>query len=76
MVLKAETRRDGEVVVTTLPAEVARRLAGKPGQELYWREARLGAYTVPALDPTQAEALRVMEEVIERYRPVLAALAE
>ena len=76
MVLKTKTRAQGGSVVATLPAEVARRLAVQPGQALYWREAGPGAYTVTALDPAQAEALRVAEEVIDQYRPVFAALAK
>ena len=39
MVLKTKTRAQGGSVVATLPAEVARRLAVWPGQELYWRVA-------------------------------------
>lgn len=76
MVLRTKTRAQGGSVVATLPAEVARRLAVQPGQELYWREAGPGTYLVTALDPTQAEALKVMEDAVEQYREVFDALAK
>ena len=76
MVLKSKTRAQGGSVVATLPAEVTRRLAVRAGQELYWREAGPGSYIVTALDPEQAKALEVMEEVVDQYREVFAALAK
>jgi antitoxin component of MazEF toxin-antitoxin module len=76
MVLKSKTRAQGGSVVATLPAEVARRLALQPGQELYWRENGAGSYVVSALDPTQVTALEALEEAIEQYREVFAALAK
>lgn len=76
MILKTKTRAQGGSVVATLPAEVARRLAVQPGQELYWREAGPGTYLVTALDPEQANALKVMEEAVEQYREVFDALAK
>ena len=42
MTLKTKTRAQGGSVIATLPAEVTRRLAITPGQDLYWREAGLG----------------------------------
>lgn len=74
--LKTKTRAQGGSVVATLPAEVTRRLAIQPGQMLYWRESGPGTYTVSALDPAQAAGLEAMEEVIEQYREVFAALAK
>lgn len=76
MVLKSKTRAQGGSVVATLPAEVARRLALQPGQELYWRENGRGSYVVSALDPTQVTALEALEDAIEQYREVFAALAK
>lgn len=63
-------------MVATLPPEVARRLAVQAGQELYWREAEPGTYLVTALDPAHADALEAMEEAIDQYREVFAALAK
>ncbi len=74
--LKTQTRAQGGSVVVTLPAEVTRRLAIQPGQTLYWRESAPGTYTVSALDPTQVAGLEAMEEVLEQYREVFAALAK
>lgn len=76
MTLKTKTRAQGGSIVATLPAEVARRLAVQAGQELYWREAGPGSYLVSALDPTQAEAMKVMEGAVEQYRAVFDALAK
>ncbi|HEX3159624.1 MAG TPA: hypothetical protein VHQ45_13975 [Gemmatimonadaceae bacterium] len=76
MLLKTKTRMQGGSVIATLPAEVARRLAIQPGQMLYWRESGPGTYTVSALDPAQSEALEAMEEAIDQYREVFAALAK
>lgn len=75
MVLKTKTRAQGGSVVATLPTEVTRRLAISPGQLLYWRESGPGSYTVSALDPQQEKALQAMEESVEQYREVFAALA-
>ena len=76
MVLKSKTRAQGGSVIATLPAEVTRALAVTAGRELYWREAGPGAYLVTALDPEQAEALKAMDEAVEQYREVFAALAK
>ncbi len=75
MVLRSKTRQQGGSMVATVPAEVARRLALQPGQELYWRETRPGEWVVSALDPAQEAALEAHERVLERYREVFARLA-
>ena len=76
MVFRSRTRQQGGSTIPTLPAEVARRLALAPGQELYWREIRPGEWAVTALDPTQADALEAHERVVDRYRHVFTRLAE
>lgn len=76
VILKTKTRTQGGSLVATLPTEVARRLAVKLGQELYWREAGPGTYLVTALDPVQIDALEAMEEAIDHYREVFDALAK
>jgi hypothetical protein len=76
MVLKSKTRMQGGSVITSLPAEVARRLAVGAGQELYWQETSPGVYTVTAIDADQARALEAHERVIEKYKDVFAALAK
>ena len=43
-VLVSKTRAQGALVVTTLPAEVARRLSVTPGQELEWIEDGMVAF--------------------------------
>jgi antitoxin component of MazEF toxin-antitoxin module len=75
MVLTSRIRQQGESMITTIPAEVARRLALQPGHELFWRARAPGAYTVTALDPERAAALDAHERIIEPYREVVAALA-
>ena len=76
MVLKSKTRMQGGSVVTSLPSEVARRMAVGAGQELYWRETAPGVYTVTSLDPEQAKALEAHERILEKYKDVFAALAK
>ena len=75
MALRSKTRQQGGSVIATVPAEVARRLALQPGQDLFWRETRPGEWAVSALDPAQVEALEAHERVVERYREVFARLA-
>ena len=51
------TRAKGASVITTLPAEVVRRLAIRPGQELEWIEDGMGGFRVVPHTAETAEAL-------------------
>ncbi len=75
-ILVSKTRAQGASVVTTLPAEVARRLAVMPGQELEWIEDGMGGFRVVPHTPETAEALAVHEKIMAEYDAVFRALAK
>lgn len=62
--------------MTTLPAEVARRLAISAGQELEWIEDGMGGFRVVPHTPETAEALEVHERIMNEYDAVFRALAK
>jgi bifunctional DNA-binding transcriptional regulator/antitoxin component of YhaV-PrlF toxin-antitoxin module len=63
-------------VVTTLPAEVVRRLGLQSGDELEWIEDGAGGFrVVPRSDDLEA-ALKVHEAVMAEYDSVFRALAK
>ena len=75
-ILTSRTRAQGASVVTTLPAEVARRLAIAPGQELEWIEDGMGGFRVIPHMPETAEALEAHTQVMAEYDGVFRALAK
>lgn len=75
-ILVSKTRAQGASVVTTLPAEVARRLAISAGQELEWIEDGMGGFRVVPHTPETAEALEVHERIMNEYDAVFRALAK
>lgn len=74
-ILMSKTRAQGASVVTTLPAEVARRLSVTPGQELEWIEDGMGGFRVVPHMPESAEALAAHERIMVEYDAVFRALA-
>lgn len=74
--LTSKTRSQGASVVTTLPAEVARRLAISPGQELQWIEDGMGGFRVVPHTPEMAAALEAHEQIMTEYDAVFRALAK
>lgn len=75
-VLISKTREQGASVVTTLPAEVTRRLGISPGQELEWIEDGMGGFRV-ALHTAETEAaLEAHEQIMTEYDAVFRALAK
>ncbi|HUF27832.1 MAG TPA: AbrB/MazE/SpoVT family DNA-binding domain-containing protein [Gemmatimonadaceae bacterium] len=75
-VLTSRTRAQGASVVTTLPAEVVRRLGIPPGQELQWIEDGMGGFRVVPHTPDLAEALEAHAEIMAEYDAVFRALAK
>ena len=75
-VLISKTRAQGASIVTTLPAEVVRRLAIPAGQELEWIEDGMGGFRVVPHAPDTATALEVHEQVMAEYDAVFRALAK
>lgn len=75
-ILLSKTREQGASLVTTLPAEVARRLALSAGQELEWIEDGMGGYRVVPHTPEAIEALALHEHIMKKYEGVFKALAK
>ena len=75
-VLTSKTRVQGASVVTTLPAEVVRRLAMSPGQELEWIEDGLGGFRVVLHTGDGTEAIELHQRIMEEYDAVFRALAK
>jgi prophage maintenance system killer protein len=76
LILVSKTRAQGASVVTTLPAEVARRLSVAPGQELGWIEDGMGGFRMVPQTPQTGEALAVHEKIMAEYDAVFRALAD
>jgi antitoxin component of MazEF toxin-antitoxin module len=74
--LISKTRAQGASLVTTLPAEVVRRLGIPAGQELEWIEDGLGGFRVMPHSRDVAEALDAHEDIMAEYDSVFRALAK
>ena len=74
--LTSKTRAQGASIVTTLPAEVVRRLGIPAGQELEWIEDGLGGFRVVPHTPELAEALDAHESIMAEYDGVFRELAK
>jgi len=74
--LTSKTRAQGASLVTTLPAEVVRRLGIPAGQELDWIEDGLGGFRVVPHSPALAEALDAHEAIMAEYDAVFRELAK
>jgi len=74
--LTSRTRAQGASVITTLPAEVVRRLGIPAGQELHWIEDGLGGFRVVPHTPELTEALDAHEAIMAEYDVVFRKLAE
>ena len=72
----SKTRAQGASIVTTLPAEVVRRLALPPGQELEWIEDGMGGFRVVPHTPELAAALEAHEQIMAEYDAAFRALAQ
>ncbi len=75
-VMTSKTRAQGASVVTTLPAEVVRRLAIPAGQELEWIEDGMGGFRVLPHTSDTAMALEAHEQIMAQYDAVFRALAK
>lgn len=74
--ITSKTRSQGASVVTTLPAEVARRLGIEAGQELDWIEDGMGGFRVVPHSEDTAEALEAHARVMAEYDSVFRALSQ
>lgn len=76
MILSTRTRAQGGSLATSIPAEVSRRMALKPGTELFWVADGEGGYrVVPGGDKTR-RLIEAHEEAITEYREVFQELAK
>ena len=74
--LTSKTRAQGASVITTLPAEVVRRLGIAAGQELHCIEDWLGGFRVVPHTPELTEALEAHEAIMAEYDAVFRELAK
>lgn len=74
--LISRLRSQGASVVTTVPAEVARRLGVSEGEELEWIEDGMGGFRVVPRSEDLSEALDSHEEIMSEYDSVFRKLAE
>lgn len=74
--LSSTTRAQGASVVTTLPAEVVRRLGIPPGQRLDWIEDGLGGFRVVPHSEELGVAVDAHEEIMAEYEGVFRELAK
>jgi hypothetical protein len=72
--LTSKTRPQGASVVTTLPAEVVRRLGIRPAQELAWIEDGAGGFRVVPYSAETASAVQAHDQVMAEYDAVFRAL--
>lgn len=75
-ILVSKTRAQGASIVTTLPAEVARRLSVNAGQQLVWIEDGMGGFRVMPHMPKSAESIAIHERIMHEYDGVFRALAK
>jgi len=74
--LSSTTRAQGASIVTTLPAEVVRRLGIPAGQRLDWIEDGLGGFRVVPHSEELSEAISAHEEIMAEYDGVFRELAK
>ncbi|TVP43053.1 MAG: hypothetical protein EA350_14375 [Gemmatimonadales bacterium] len=74
--LFSTTRSQGASIVTTLPAEVVRRLGIPAGQRLAWIEDGLGGFRVVPHSEELGEASEAHEAIMAEYDGVFRELAK
>ena len=74
--LSSTTRRQGASIVTTLPAEVVRRLGIPPGQRLDWIEDGMGGFRVVPHSAELEAASEAHEAIMAEYDAVFRELAK
>lgn len=74
--LSSTTRSQGASIVTTLPAEVVRRLGIPAGQRLDWIEDGMGGFRVVPHTDEFGEAINAHEDIMAEYDGVFRELAK
>lgn len=75
-ILSSNARAQGASIVTTLPAEVVRRLGIPAGERLNWIEDGLGGFRVVPHSDDLDRAVAAHEEVMSEYDAVFRQLAK
>jgi putative addiction module antidote len=74
--ITTKTRAQGASIVTTLPAEIIRRLGIEPGDELTWIEDGMGGFRVLPSSPQLERVAKLHERAMQKYDGVFRKLAE
>lgn len=75
-VLITTIRQQGNSAVTTVPAEIIRRLGIGIGSDLNWVEIGFGAFRVSPAGPDTAKAVKLHDDILQKYDSVFRALAK
>lgn len=75
-ILSSTVRQQGNSTVTTIPAELVRRLGIEPGSDLTWVEDGLGGFRVALANSGTPKIVELHEEVMRKYDSVFRALAK
>jgi putative addiction module antidote len=74
--VQLKVRKFGNSLGVILPKEVTTRLRTADGKKLYLLEAPDGDYRLTPYDPSFEKKMEKAEDIIERYRNTLRALAK
>jgi putative addiction module antidote len=74
--MNVKVRKFGNSLGVILPKEVIGRLKTGDGQSLFLIDAPDGSYRLSPYDPTFEAKMNKAENIIDRYRNTLKALAE
>jgi len=73
--VRLKVRKVGNSLGVTLPAEAAKELKVREGDQLFLTEAP-GGYRITPYDPDFADAMAAAESVMQRYKNALRELAK
>ena len=74
--MKIEIKRIGNSEGLILPRELMRRLDLKHGQQLHITELPGGGFQALPYDPDFERTMEIADELMDKYRDTLAALAK
>jgi putative addiction module antidote len=74
--MELKVRKFGNSLGVVLPKEVIHRLRTGEGERLFLVESTDGAYELTPYDPDFAEKMDKAEDIMNRYRNTLRALAK
>jgi antitoxin MazE len=75
-IMKIEIKKIGNSDGLLLPRELMQRLDLKRGQELHITELAGGGFQAMPYDPDFEKAVEIADQVMDKYRDTLAALAK